>query len=92
MSQSATSATQRLIASAVNMLIARPAEQSALPILYATAAPGAVPGVFIGPTGPRQNTRVTLDDLVGPATDGQLAARLWDASEDLTGVKYPKKS
>lgn len=92
MSQSATSATQRLIASAVNMLIARPAEQSALPILYATAAPGAVPGVFIGPTGPRQNTRVTLDDLVGPATDGQLAARLWDASEDLTGVKYPEMS
>ncbi|MDQ3645867.1 MAG: SDR family NAD(P)-dependent oxidoreductase [Actinomycetota bacterium] len=88
MSQSANSTAERLLAKAITLLMARPAEQSVLPILYATAATEAGPGVFIGPTGPRQNTRVTLDDFVGPATDEQPAVRLWDVSEELTGVRY----
>lgn len=88
MSQSANSTAERLLAMVVTSLLARPAEQGALPILYATAAPEAEPGVFIGPTGPRRRTKVTLDSFVGPGTDARAAGRLWSVSEDLTGVRY----
>lgn len=97
--QSTNSAAERLFAKAMALLMARPAEQGVLPILYATAAPGAMPGVFIGPTGPKgvfvrpteakkDSTKIALDDFVVPATDERLAARLWSASEELTGVRY----
>lgn len=86
--RSANSSAERLLAKAVNLLVARPAEQGALPILYATAAPEAEAGVFVGPTGRRQKTRITQDDFAGPATDIRAASRLWSLSEDLTGVRY----
>jgi NAD(P)-dependent dehydrogenase (short-subunit alcohol dehydrogenase family) len=86
--QRTNSAAERLLAKTMTLLFARPAEQGVLPILYATTDPGAAPGVFIGPTGPKQHAKITLDDFAVPATDEQLAARLWGVSEDLTGVRY----
>ena len=87
--RSANSPIERLMAKAVNLLLARSAEQGALPILYAAVAPHATPGLFIGPTGPKQRAKVAQDGFVGPGTDARAAERLWDASEDLTGVRYP---
>ena len=88
MSQSANSTAERMLATVVTSLLARPAEQGTLPILYATAAPKAMPGVFIGPTGPKRNTKVTLDSFVEPGTDAHAAGHLWGVSEDLTDVRY----
>lgn len=86
--RSANSPVERLLAKAVNLLLARSAEQGALPILYAATALDAEPGVFIGPTGPKRRTRISLYDPAGPATDAQAAARLWGVSEDLSVVRY----
>ncbi|MEV1084126.1 oxidoreductase [Streptomyces sp. NPDC050211] len=61
----------------------------ALPILYAATAPGIVGGTCIGPDGFLQ--RHGHPTTVGPSRtsrDGTLAARLWERSELLTGVRY----
>jgi len=88
MHQSLNSGAERVLMRVVSSLFARPAEQGALPILFAAGAPHATPGVFIGPTGPRQRTKIALDDVVGPGTDERAAARLWGVSEELTGIRY----
>ncbi len=65
-------------------------EQGAEPLLFATADPGAVNGGYYGPTG-----RFGLVGPTGPAritrraTDQRVAARLWSASEQLTGTTLP---
>jgi NAD(P)-dependent dehydrogenase (short-subunit alcohol dehydrogenase family) len=73
-----------------NGLIAQSAAMGALPSLYAAAAPGVEGGGYYGPGG--------LKELRGhpapaassdQARDAALAARLWERSEQLTGVKYP---
>ncbi|AVV42725.1 short-chain dehydrogenase [Streptomyces sp. P3] len=71
-----------------NRVLAQPAEAGALPALYAATAPGVRPDSFTGPSlamwrgapGPSWRAPWTLDDRV--------AARLWTASEELTGVSY----
>ncbi|MDQ0830837.1 NAD(P)-dependent dehydrogenase (short-subunit alcohol dehydrogenase family) [Streptomyces achromogenes] len=71
-----------------NRVLAQPAEAGALPALYAATAPGVCPDSFTGPSvamwrgAPGRSWRApwTLDDRV--------AARLWTASEELTGVSY----
>jgi NAD(P)-dependent dehydrogenase (short-subunit alcohol dehydrogenase family) len=68
------------------LLFQRP-EAGALPTLYAATA--AAPGSYSGPSGPGE-----LRGRPGPARihragqDRQLAAQLWDLSEELTGVHY----
>ncbi len=70
-------------------LFAQPAEMGALPTLYAATHSGLSGGEYIGPDGPR-NTRgnpvITGEDLRLFKPD--LAAKLWEVSEELTGVKY----
>ncbi|MFI1508086.1 oxidoreductase [Streptomyces sp. NPDC020597] len=71
-----------------NRVLAQPAEAGALPALYAATAPGVRPDSFTGPSlamwrgapAPSWRAPWTLDDRV--------AARLWAASEELTGVSY----
>ncbi|MDX3799967.1 oxidoreductase [Streptomyces sp. AK04-3B] len=71
-----------------NRVLAQSAEAGALPALYAATAPGVGPDSFTGPSlamwrgapGPSWRAPWTLDDRV--------AARLWTASEELTGVSY----
>ena len=69
-----------------NRLFAQDAAAGALPTLYASTAD--IPGAsFVGPNG-RGQTRGT-PTLVGrsdAAADATLARRLWDLSEELTGV------
>ncbi len=72
-----------------NRILAQSAERGALPTLYAATAPGVRQDDFIGPRlqgwrgTPTRSWRApwTLDDTA--------AERLWSASEQLTGVRYP---
>lgn len=66
------------------------AAQGALSTLYAATAPEAVGGAYYGPTGEEQK-RGPLGFANTPpaATNDTDAARLWNLSEQLTGVKYP---
>lgn len=72
-----------------NRLIAQDAEMGALPQLYAATAPGAESGQFIGPDGAFESRG--YPKVVRPvpsAEDPATARRLWDLSEELTGVHY----
>ncbi len=78
-----------LLGAAGNRLLAQSEEDGALPTLYAALAdvPGnsfAGPGGFMEQRGPAK--------LVGrssAAKDTDVARRLWDVSEELTGVGFP---
>jgi NAD(P)-dependent dehydrogenase (short-subunit alcohol dehydrogenase family) len=72
-----------------NQLIAQSAEQGALPQLYAATADGVEGGSFIGPDGFREaRGHPTVVQPVGRARDAEAGRRLWEVSEELTGVKY----
>jgi NAD(P)-dependent dehydrogenase (short-subunit alcohol dehydrogenase family) len=78
----------------INRWLIRPrlsqsAADGALPTLFAATAPEAQGGAYCGPSG--------LFELIGPplpariakrARDGDVAARLWQESERLTGVRF----
>ena len=71
---------------AANRVFAQPASQGALPQLYAATAPGVAGADYFGPgfMGWRGHpTRVSPPRL---ARDPELARRLWEESEKLTGV------
>jgi len=74
----------------ITKVAGQPAEQGALPVLRAATDPEAQGGDYYGPAG--------LGELRGSprkvryakkAHDAQLARRLWQASEFLTGVVFP---
>ena len=70
-------------------LFAQSAEQGALPILYAATAPGAEPGGYYGPDGFREMKGDPAPAQVSAAaSDPVAAARLWDESERLCGVRF----
>lgn len=70
-------------------IVAQPASMGALPTLYAATHPDLRGGEYIGPDGPG-NTKgypVLTNDparLYSP----DLAAKLWEVSEAMTGVRY----
>lgn len=72
-----------------NALLAQSAEDGALPQLYAATAPGVEGGEFYGPggifeaRGHPKRVRAT-----SRARDPELGRRLWEVSEELTGVSY----
>jgi NAD(P)-dependent dehydrogenase (short-subunit alcohol dehydrogenase family) len=63
-----------------------------LPALYAAVSPDAEGGMFYGPRGLLEAAGggVTLAKIPDRAKDETDCRRLWAASEDLTGVKYPQ--
>jgi len=72
-----------------NALLSQDAAAGALPTLYAATAPDVRGGDYIGPDG--------LGELTGAprkvesnarSHDAAVAAKLWDVSEKLTGVRY----
>jgi NAD(P)-dependent dehydrogenase (short-subunit alcohol dehydrogenase family) len=72
-----------------NRTLAQDENGGALPTLYAAVAeiPGdsyAGPGRFMEQRGPAK-----LVGRSGAAKDGEVARRLWDVSEGLTGVRFP---
>lgn len=70
-------------------LVAQPAEKGALPTLYAATHPDLRGGEYIGPDGPGNHKgHPVLNNDVARLYKPDLAARLWEVSEALTGVKY----
>jgi NAD(P)-dependent dehydrogenase (short-subunit alcohol dehydrogenase family) len=72
-----------------NKLIAQSDEMGALPTLYAATQdiPG---GSYVGPDGlGEQRGHPTLVGRSGAASDAASARRLWERSEELTGVRFP---
>ncbi len=73
-----------------NRVFAQSAAGGALPSLYAATSPEVAGGELIGPGGFMQQRGSPKP--VSPskrASDPDLALRLWEVSEQLTGVKYP---
>jgi NAD(P)-dependent dehydrogenase (short-subunit alcohol dehydrogenase family) len=65
------------------------AASGALPTLYAAAAPEARPAAYYGPDGPSERRGAPAEARILPAAkDEAVAAKLWDLSEKLTGVRY----
>jgi NAD(P)-dependent dehydrogenase (short-subunit alcohol dehydrogenase family) len=73
-----------------NRLFAQSAERGALPQIHAATAPGVEGGEFYGPDGFRElRGAPTRVQPARRATDPELGRRLWEVSEELTGVTYP---
>jgi NAD(P)-dependent dehydrogenase (short-subunit alcohol dehydrogenase family) len=74
-----------------NRLIAQSDEMGALPQLYAATAPDVAGGEYFGPDGIGEirghPERVKTS---AAARDNVAALRLWQVSEDLTGIRYDK--
>ncbi|MGH9059922.1 MAG: oxidoreductase [Acidimicrobiales bacterium] len=70
-------------------LLAHSAATGALPLLYAAAAPAVESGQYFGPRGPLQlwgrPRKIGYPVL---ARKAEAARRLWEVSEELTGVEY----
>lgn len=72
-----------------NRVVAQDVEMGVLPQLYAATAPDAGGGQFIGPDGWRELRGYPTVVRPDPAAeDPDAARRLWEVSEELTGVKY----
>ncbi|HRW26568.1 MAG: SDR family oxidoreductase [Bacteroidales bacterium] len=70
-------------------IVAQPASMGSLPTLYAATHPDLRGGEYIGPDGPG-NTKgyPVLTNDPARLYKPDLAARLWEVSEELTGVRY----
>jgi len=87
--QSRTESIQDTLMGIGNKLFAQSAQMGALPQLYAATAPDLAGGSFIGPDGigeqrghPKQ---VEGDER---SQDSDVQRRLWELSEELTGVRF----
>jgi NAD(P)-dependent dehydrogenase (short-subunit alcohol dehydrogenase family) len=72
-----------------NRLLSQTAAMGALPTLFAATDPSVRGGDYIGPDGFFENTghpRKTTSNA--RSHDREAAAKLWDVSVDLTGVRY----
>jgi hypothetical protein len=62
-----------------------------LPTLYAATAPEAAAGAYYGPDGIAEvRGYPTLAKVPAQALDQAVAARLWEVSEELVGVSFPR--
>ncbi|MEV7196705.1 oxidoreductase [Streptomyces sp. NPDC093510] len=69
--------------------LAQSPDRGALPQLYAATAPDAESGQFMGPDGMAELRGAPKRVTPAPrATDLTTGSRLWDVSEELTGVRY----
>jgi len=70
--------------------LGQPAAMGALPTLFAATAAGLPGNSYIGPDGfMEQRGYPRLVDRTAAAKNRDDAKRLWDVSEQLTGVQYP---
>lgn len=71
-------------------VLSQSAAEGALPTLFAATAPDAKPGGYYGPQGLFEMKGAVGEARIGKhAQDRAVAARLWDVSQDLTGVTWP---
>jgi NAD(P)-dependent dehydrogenase (short-subunit alcohol dehydrogenase family) len=79
----------RLFMTVGNALIAQSEEMGALPTLYAATEPGLPGGTYAGPDGiGEQRGHPQVVSPSGAARDEDLARRLWEVSEEMTGVRF----
>jgi len=79
----------RMVMVFTNRLLAQSVEMGALPQLYAATYPGAEGGTYIGPDGiAEQRGHPKRAGSSGAARNEETARRLWEVSEELTGVTY----
>lgn len=78
------------IMKALMAIVAQPASMGALSTLYAATHPDLRGGEYIGPDGPG-NTKghPVLTNDPAKLFKADLAAKLWEVSEELTGIRYP---
>ena len=83
------SRTRYAMMKVANTLFAQSARRGALPLLYAATAPDAAGGAYYGPDG-LWNMRGAPErqESNDASRDEAVAERLWDVSEELTGVSY----
>jgi NAD(P)-dependent dehydrogenase (short-subunit alcohol dehydrogenase family) len=80
---------EKALMAVTNVLVAQSAAMGALPALYAATFPDLPGGSFIGPDGfMEQRGHPHIVTAAGKAYDQQAWQRLWDVSEELTGVRY----
>ena len=80
---------QARLSGLVMRIVGQSAAQGALPILYAATAPEAASGRYYGPDGLFEIQGYPAIARLAPACrDLELAARLWEVSERLSGVAY----
>jgi len=73
-----------------NRVLAQRPERGALPTLYAATAPGVEGGDYYGPDGMAEMRGFPKKvEAIPDAYDPEIGSRLWRASEELTGVRYP---
>jgi NAD(P)-dependent dehydrogenase (short-subunit alcohol dehydrogenase family) len=73
----------------VTGLLAQSASMGALPTLYACASPQARNGDYVGPDGfAAQSGHPVAQQPSARARDAAAAARLWEISRELTGVRF----
>ena len=71
-------------------LVGQPAARGALPVLRAATDPDVEGGDYYGPGGPGEARGLPRKvNYSKTAYDQQLGGRLWQASETLTGVRFP---
>lgn len=71
-------------------VLSQSAAEGALPTLFAATAPDARPGGYYGPQGLFEMKGAVGEARIGRhARDTAVAARLWNVSQDLTGVTWP---
>ena len=67
----------------------QPPDMGALPTIYAATDPQLTGGEYIGPDGKGQRKGYpTLDTPHASAGDEEVSRKLWEVSEQLTGVKF----
>ena len=80
---------QGFLTSLGNRVLAQSPQMGALPTLFAATAPGVTNGDYIGPGGfGEQRGYPKHVGMSAAARDPLDAKRLWEVSEDLTGVTY----
>ena len=74
---------------AANALVAQSADRGVLPMLYAATQPSLSGGEYVGPGGfGNMRGAPTVQESSPASYDRADAERLWDVSEELTGVRY----
>jgi NAD(P)-dependent dehydrogenase (short-subunit alcohol dehydrogenase family) len=79
----------RLLMSVTNLVFAQSAEMGALPTLYAATYPDLPSGSYVGPDGiAEQRGHPHVVSPSRSARNENVAAKLWSACEELTGVRF----
>ena len=80
-----------LFSRALQPILSQSAEAGALPQIFAATSPDAEPAGYYGPDGFYELKGAVAPAMVSPrARDRAIGARLWSASQDLTGRPFPE--